>query len=56
MTDEERASMKLAFPSHYFLMVQHPLGSVVIALPKKQDSPDKEAAVSLWHGAIARLS
>ncbi len=55
MTDEERAAIKALFPEHAFMMIVHPLGSAVIAIPKQQSSPEKEAACELWHGSVVKL-
>lgn len=47
--------MKEAHPEHAFLRVLHPLGEAIIAIPRKQASEEKAAAVELWHGASVRL-
>lgn len=51
MIDDEKRAMREQFPAHAFVRVIHPLGEAIIAVPKKQASAEKEAAVSLWHGA-----
>jgi hypothetical protein len=55
MTPDEKIALRQQFPAHAFLRVIHPLGEAIIALPRKQASEEKVAAVLLWHGATARI-
>ena len=55
MTEQERAAMKLQFPEHYFVRVQHPLGEAIIAIPKQQRDETRMQAAELYHGATVRL-
>jgi hypothetical protein len=55
MDADEKAALKSAFPVHAFLRVIHPLGSAIIALPRKQASEEKVAAVELWHASTVKL-
>lgn len=54
MTTDERAALKAAYPEHAFLRVQHQLGEAIIAIPRKQSTDEKAAAVELWHGATVK--
>lgn len=49
-------TMQDAYPEHAFLLLQHPLCEAVIAIPLKQATEEKAAAVQLWHGASVRIS
>jgi hypothetical protein len=55
VTSEEKAALRQQFPTHYFLRVLALGHQCVIALPRKQSTPEKEAAVELWHGATVML-
>jgi hypothetical protein len=55
MAPDEKAALKAAYPEHAFVRVQHPLGEAIVALPRNQSTPEKCAAVELWHGSTVRL-
>ena len=55
MTDAEREAIRTLFPDHVFLRVLKGDLQGIIALPKKQSTEEKEAAVALWKGATVRL-
>jgi hypothetical protein len=56
MTADEKAALKAAYPEHAFMRVLHPLGEAIVAIPRKQSSEGKIAAVELYHGATVKLS
>lgn len=56
MTADERAALKAAFPAHYYLRVIGYGYECVLAIPKSQPTPEREARAELMHGATVRLS
>ncbi len=56
MDDADKSAIKALFPEHAFMKIMHPLGEAIVAIPRKQPTPEKEAAVELYHGATIRLS
>jgi hypothetical protein len=55
MDKDERAALKALYPEHYFMRCIALGHQCIVALPRKQSTPEKEAAVELWHGASVRI-
>ncbi len=57
MTVDEKKAMIAAYPGCAFLRVIHAESGyeAILAIPRRQATEEKEAAVALWHGATVSL-
>lgn len=55
MDADERAALKAAYPDCYFARVLKNGCEAILAIPKRQPTPEREARAELMHGATVRL-